>query len=133
LALPGICAHRHQRKKGVIYPVEENVLGPRTQLRLVHPNGCAEELRRGLANTQSQGSRRATPARNEKSPARLLSGILFLSLEAQLTRQLAVFADPECLYCQELETRLEKLDDVTGRRSAGLSSAERFDRLLAGQ
>ncbi len=35
------------------------------------------------------------------------------SVHGKGTRQLAVFADPECPYCQELETRLANVDDVT--------------------
>ncbi len=40
-------------------------------------------------------------------------GDAFKTVRGKGTRRVAVFADPECHYCRQLENELDKLDDVT--------------------
>lgn len=40
-------------------------------------------------------------------------GNAFKTVRGKGTRRMAVFADPECHYCRQLEASLDKLDDVT--------------------
>jgi hypothetical protein len=56
LAIPGVCPDRLDRENGEVRTFEENVLGPRGKLGLVHSNERAKELspprlkRAGFAN-----------------------------------------------------------------------------------
>lgn len=53
------------------------------------------------------------PASTQPDFYSLPLGDAFKTVRGKGTRRMAVFADPECHYCRQLETELDKLDDVT--------------------